>query len=80
MTLDQNLGYFLLLVGIAKALVRHYRKIEIHQTGYTLGVRSVRISEGAAHVQAERRDAPEDDQAAAPIISQLPVPAICNRE
>jgi hypothetical protein len=62
MTLDH---YFLLIVGIAKALARHYKEIEIHQTGYALGVRSVRISEGAAfrdqetmrqHVQAGRRD------------------------
>jgi hypothetical protein len=30
MTLDENFGYFLLLVGIAKVLARHYRKIEIH--------------------------------------------------
>jgi hypothetical protein len=47
MAFDQNFGYFLLLVGIAKALARHYRKTEIHQTGYALGVRSVRICEGA---------------------------------
>lgn len=90
MTLDQNFGYFLLLVGIAKALARYYKEIGIHQTGYAFGVRSVRISEGAAFRDQETMRlarpsqggamAQEDDQAAAPITSQLPVPAIYNHQ